>query len=110
MSWYLSSVKYFAYGYMCLVHSYSSFGSVYAYYPQFRFCLIYSLALIIFFVLISYSVGSSAPLVFFFLKSHPILQRCARLDAGEDFHSSLSVILLSFGFSDDFFWQCLFRS
>ena len=31
--------------YKCLVHSYSSFGSVYAYYPQFRFCLIYCLAL-----------------------------------------------------------------
>ena len=28
--------------------------------------------------------------------------RRARLDAGEDFHSSLSVILLSIGFSDDF--------
>ena len=26
--------------YKCLVHSYSSFGSVNAYYPQFRFCFI----------------------------------------------------------------------
>ena len=30
--------------YKCLVHSYSSFESAYAYYPQFRFCLIYCLA------------------------------------------------------------------
>ena len=44
--------------YKCLVRSYSSVGSVNAYYPQFRFCFI--LLFIIFFVLIFYGAGRSA--------------------------------------------------
>ena len=72
MSWYLSGVKYFAYGYISVlfirIHpsglcTPTTHSFVFAY---FIVWLLPAISLIIiFFVLISYSAGSSAPLVFF---------------------------------------------
>ena len=56
--------------------------------------------------------GVRRPFSVFCLKSSDSSEtnlRRARLDEGEDFHPSLSVILLSIGFSDDFVPAMLFQ-